>query len=259
MSTTESLTSLRKAHPWPSLMPPFEPVTWGLEAGGKHLVRDQIIRNDVKVILEIGVFLGASARQWLAISPDVHVICVDPWKGGEWIGDFARYHDQAEWVCNQLTRDDEAFYQTFLRNMWEERHRVTPVRGLALDVLQHIRDCGVQPDLVYLDGDKTGRELPVCHELFPDAILTGDDWFCGIDHFFNPDKGYPIRVPVKEFCRDIDRNLLVDKMTWVITSENPSLKYRLFDNPRYQMKSVRRRVRGAFRGLLGLDKGRKVA
>ena len=253
MTLPSALASFHDRYPWPNQCPLGKPISWCLDAGGKQLVVEQIRKRRLSVILEIGVFLGGSARQWLEISDDIHVIAVDPWKGGEWIGRFAEFHHQPSWARDQLTRDEEGFYETFLLNLWPYRDRVTPVRGMSLEVLESIHRAGVRPDLVYLDGDKTGHEIEVCHRLFPQAVLTGDDWFCGIDQFWQPDEGYPIRKSVREFCRNHHHQLLVDKSTWVISREPPSLKHRLLIHPRYQMKCMRRRVRGAFRGLLGLD------
>lgn len=257
MNDEASLDRLRDAFPWPRERPEARAVDWGLEAGGKQLVVDQIRRRDASIVLEIGVFLGSSARVWLNASAKVIVIALDPWVGGDWIGRYARHKGQPEWVVEQLTRDEEAFHQTFLATMWEHRDRVIVVRGEALVMLDEIARTGVRPDVVYLDADKSGRELEVCRTLFPRALLTGDDWFCGIDRFFRPDEGYPIRKPVKEFCRRHGQHLLVNKATWVVTPEPPSLEYHVLTGSRYRMKSIRRRVRGALRRVLGLDKDSK--
>ncbi len=249
-----ALQELQRAHSWPKKLPELQPVNWGLDAGGKQLITEQIRDNDVSIVLEIGVFLGASSRVWLDASPNVVVIALDPWEGGDWVGDFARTRRQPDWVADQLGRDEEAFYETFLVNMWGYRKRLIPVRGWALDKLPEIADFGVQPHLIYLDADKLGRELEVCHELFPQAILTGDDWFFGTDRLWQPDEGYPIRKPVMDFCQKHHRHLIVDQASWVISEKRLSIKDQLVRAPKYRMKSMRRRARAAIRHLLGSNK-----
>lgn len=248
-----SLARLGSRFPWPGSRPKVDRIEWALDAGGRGLVVDQIRTRNLKVVLEIGVFLGGSARIWLDASPDVVVIALDPWIGGAWLEPFARSRRQPEHVIRQLTANEESFYETFVANLWDYRNRVIPVRGKAPGMLHRIHELGVQPDLVYLDGDKSGRELEVCHELFPNAILTGDDWFMGTDRFWNNDAGYPIRKPVRDFCQRHDRRLVVDKSTWMITADPIPMKYRLKE-PLYHFKSMRRRARGAFRWMIGRDK-----
>ncbi len=250
MTNDEALKQLRIAHPWPDKHPDARSVEWGWDAGGKHLVIEQIKRNAVEVVIEIGVMLGASAKVWLETSPNVVVIAVDPWLGGVGL-EATRRESAHRWQIEQLTRQPDGLYETFLANMWEYRERLIPIRGMAPEALYGIAQTGLRPDLIYLDADKSGRELDVCHTLFPNAILTGDDWFWGTDRLWNPDDGYPIRKPVKEFCRRHQRHLLVDKSTWVISETPPSWHYRLLVGPRYQMKSIRRRARGAWRNMIG--------
>jgi hypothetical protein len=167
---------------------------------------------------------------------------------------FAERHHQPAWAIEQLAGDENASFQTFAVNLWDYRDRVIPVRDEAPGALYALAQLGIQPDLIYLDADKTGRELEVCDRLFPGAILTGDDWFMGTDRFWSQPEDYPIRKPVLEFCRQRERHLLVDDMTWVISPESPAWRHRLWTRPRYHLKTARRRVRGAFRWLIGRER-----
>ena len=97
---------------------------------------------------------------------------LDPWEGS-W-ANFAVTSGKPE-HAEQLARK-KAGYHTFLVNLWDHRQRVIPLRGRSPEKLYELAQLGVAPDLVYLDSDKSGVELEVCHELFPDAILCGDDW-----------------------------------------------------------------------------------
>ncbi len=119
------------------------------------------------------MFLGGSAARWLQTSPDIIVICVDPWLDG-WAGDYAAKYGNSEFQ-DQLNAK-EGLFQTFLVNLSACSSRVIPVRDASPEALLKLFLLGVQPDLVFLDATKTIDDLLVCHQLWPSAILTGDDW-----------------------------------------------------------------------------------
>lgn len=240
MQDPAPLQRLRQRYPWPSARPNVPPIAWTLDGGGRRLI-DKAIRNRrVKLILEIGSWLGGSVKRWLNISPDVVVIAVDPWNGK--LCDFARRFRRPDWVVRQLEADDGP-YHTFMANLWNERDRVIPVRGSSPDALYDLHRLGVVPDLIYLDADKSGREIPICHDLFATAVLTGDDWDWG-ESF-----GYPIRKPVREFCDSHQSHLMVDYCTWVISPEPPPIDYHV----RQVVRQVRSFVKQTFRAPLPLQ------
>jgi hypothetical protein len=245
-----SVNRLAKQFPWPAQRPSLRRVDWGLDAGGKKLVKDLIrkLPRD-SVVLEIGSFLGGSALQWLQCSGQFTLICVDPWVYRNSIRRFAIRQGQPEWVVRQIDQPDGG-YLTFLNNLWEYRHRVIPMRGCSQEMLPLIAAAGVRPSLIYLDADKTGREIEPCHALFPEAIITGDDWWFGVDRWRRPDEGYPIRRPVRAFCRRHGRYLRTSKMTWVIDTQPPPLAWHL-TRPLYYWKATRRRLRGLLRASIG--------
>lgn len=242
-----ALDRLRRAYPWPPQRPAVRTIDWSLDAGGKHLIIDRIVNGPVRVLVEIGVFLGGSVKTWLRASPDLTVVAVDPW-GLPDVPEYARQTGKPAWAVEQLRRE-EGFYETFLANLWEDRHRVIPLRGSAPEALYEIHRFGVQPDLVFLDADKSGREIEVCHELFPRAILSGDDWWWGTDRFWNPDDGYPIRRPVLDFCKRHDLFLKTARHTWLIEDRPPTLRYRM-TRFTYYLKGARRRSYALMRAAL---------
>ena len=241
-----ALTALRAQYPWPDVCPDLAPIDWTLAGGGGHLVLENIEKHGVRVIVEIGVYLGGSVKKWLEASPEIVVVAVDPW---EWAsGDFARQAGRPESEARQLD-DPAAGYRVFMRNLWEDRHRVIPVRGTSPDKLHDLHAAGLRPDMIYIDSDKSGRELEVCEALFPGAIICGDDWL------YRSEQGYPIRRPVRTFCRKHGRYLRVARDTWVIDTERPPLRYylnRALDRDPYrrQWKRVKRAVKEAL-GLRG--------
>lgn len=207
-----SLGDVADRHPWPEQRPDFTSSDWSLDGGGKRLVFDRIPSDRPFVVLEIGAFLGASTRQWLDHSPTVHVVAVDPWQddpGFSW-GDYAATHGRAE-LGEQLRRPDGP-YQTFLATNWEYRDRLTPVRGKSPDVLSELSDAGCVPDLIYFDNDKSGRDIDVAHDLWPNAALTGDDW-----RWMDQDGVYAVRASVRSFARKHGVKVAADRSTWALT------------------------------------------
>lgn len=66
------LQALRRMNPWPDVSPlDGQPShVWSLDGGGRHLVIDLIRECQPRVFLEVGVFVGGSALQWLRNSAD---------------------------------------------------------------------------------------------------------------------------------------------------------------------------------------------
>jgi hypothetical protein len=220
LQARESLASLTARYPWPTERPSESPILWSLDYGGRRLVTDAIASRGVNVLLEIGSFLGGSARQWLAASRDVVVICVDPWPDLTDPGLGIAAHRIGRAYRDQL-RAPDGVYRSFISSMWDVRHRIVHVRGMALDVLPELHALGLRPDMVYIDADKKGHEIPVCDELFPDAVITGDDW--------NWSDGYsfPIREPAFRSARKRGRRLKSVRTTWLIDDGPWTIRERL--------------------------------
>lgn len=83
---------------------------------------------------------------------------------------------------------------TFIASMWGYRDRVIPVRGKSPEALYEVAKLEIAPDLIFFDSDKKDSDLSIAHELFPNAILSGDDWT------WEKEDNYSIRQPVQSFC-----------------------------------------------------------
>jgi len=70
----------------------------------------------------------------------------------------------------------------------------------------------IKPDLIYFDSNKTMTDIDVAFKLFPDAILSGDDWT------WKKDDVYPVRNAVERFSENNGFNIKVKKATWLLTS-----------------------------------------
>lgn len=229
-SSQNAISTLTQRYPWPEECPDVMKRNWSLDGGGRWMVQEKLRREGINLLLEIGSFLGGSILNWLEASPDVIVAAVDPWPDSAGVADYARKLGLGESFAKQLEQP-QGFYNTFVANMWEYRDRVIPVREYSPGILHELADLGLCPDLIYLDSDKVGTEIELCAELFPGAIMTGDDWEwkgdAGQSDGDSEDEMYPIRGPVRNFCARNHRYLKVEGATWVIDTEPPSLRFRL--------------------------------
>ena len=216
--SNENIQLLSDKYPWPQNQPEVDPVEWVLDGGGKKLVFNRIQKDNPFLIVEIGSFLGSSLKQWLEYSPNVYVIAIDPWEG-EWWAEYAQKHGR-ENLVKQLSEDNGP-YMTFLSSQWKYRDRIFPVRGMSPEKLYEIADLGIQPDLVYFDSDKVGGDIEIAHTLFPNAILTGDDWTWGVG------EGYPIRKTAKSFAKKYGYKIVADRATWALKKPTLSLQEKI--------------------------------
>lgn len=205
-------SALRDRFPWPERRPDVAPIGWSMDYGGRGLILDAIRSRDIRVIVEVGVFLGGSLRQWLGASPDVVAVAVDPWF--DWVvtpgqGSFVERHPIGRKHAAQLFAPG-GHLASFLASTWDLRDRVVPVRGTGLGLLPTLHALGLRPDLIYLDADKTGTELPICGELFPKALVGGDDWI------WQDGRTFPIREAARSAARRQGRVLKRVDNTWLI-------------------------------------------
>jgi hypothetical protein len=208
MSRPDDFEKLRSKYPWPVQRPDVNPTEWSLDGGGRELVSNRIPQQENFLIIEVGVFLGSSVKKWLAVSPKAHVIAIDPWEG-MWWADYAAKNGRQELV-EQFKKEDGP-YLTFLSSLWEHKERVFPVRGVSPNKLYEIAELGVQPDLIYFDSDKSGDDIEAAHQLFPSAILTGDDWT-----WPGPDMEFPIRKAVRKFAKKHGYFVRSHNATWIV-------------------------------------------
>lgn len=164
-----SLDTLRDKYSWPESKPLVQP-DWESQFCNAKPMRELLYkRPDIKLIVELGSWLGGSSRFILYWAPQATLIAIDHWKGSP--EHFAR-----EYWANKLP----TLYETFLVNCWGFKERLIPMRTTTLEGLQEIYDAGLKPDLFYVDAshdfDSVMAELEKITTLFPEAYITGDDW-----------------------------------------------------------------------------------
>jgi hypothetical protein len=181
---------------------------WSIDGGGRELIEQMIVDKDVRLLLEIGSFLGGSAERWLRASPNLVVVCLDPWLDA-WAGNYVAKHGYAE-LRDQLNREN-GFFMTFLANLWNYRARVVPVRKKSPEGLLDLFLFDLQPDLIYIDANKASDSIRVCHQLWPSAILTGDDW-----NWSKEGGKAPVQEAVTKLASAHGCEILQQKETWVL-------------------------------------------
>ena len=201
------LNELRKRYPWPSVRLHADLEDWSLDGGGKELVLDIIRHRNIRLMVEVGAFVGGSAKIWLQANPSLTLIAIDPWEGDWWVG-YARQHGRERLA--QVFAGQDGPFEAFASLLWDFRDRVIPMRGRSPGVLEELNDLGIRPGLFFLDSNKSGEELGLCQNLFPGAALTGDDWT------WEQNGAYPIRAAVKQFAGQRGLSCKVLRATWVL-------------------------------------------
>jgi hypothetical protein len=209
IEATTALDSLRSRFPWPTRRPDVPAVPWVMDYGGRELIKHLITARKPRILVEIGAFVGGSVRQWLEVSPDVTVVAIDPWPQKKGPDPFCDTHPVGRLHSRQL-REPDGVYHAFLATMWDHRDRVIPVRGRGCDMLPVLHELGLRPELIFVDADKSGAEIRLCDDLFPEAVICGDDWL------WCDGRCYPSQQPVRESTRRRGRVLKCVSNTWLI-------------------------------------------
>ncbi len=211
--------SLRQKYEVPNVEG-IEPYYFSLDGGGRDIIISAIEEFSVNLMLEIGCFLCGSTIQWLESQKKLKVIGIDPWAV-----DFAtileRYNGNPVFEpCFFKIEDRERFinsvringsYASSIANVSQYKERFIPVQAYSPQVLYELKKLGIKPQLIYFDSTKLMDDLSVCSELFPDAILSGDDWTWG------EEQGFPVQKAVNEFCELNNLSVISKRATWIIT------------------------------------------
>lgn len=140
-----------------------------LHPSNKILLQKYINILHPKIILELGAWKGMSTIYMLSLF-DGNIISIDNWSGGNSI------------LVNEKRKqkhDVDKIYNQYLRNVYEYRERVTPIKIDGRLGIKYIYELGIKPDLIYLDMDHTydsvSKDLETIYNYFPNVPLIGDD------------------------------------------------------------------------------------
>lgn len=145
---------------------PFDPHGWF----GNAQFLDEIFRKkEIKIVIEVGSWLGCSTRHLANILPDEGVLyAVDTWLGSP----EEAYH----------MRDPRLpyLYQQFLSNVIHANltQKIVPIRMKSIEAARAIN---IKADLIYLDAahdtNSVLQDIAIWYpHLKKDGVMCGDDW-----------------------------------------------------------------------------------
>ena len=151
--------------------------------GNKAFLTSCVKNKNIKVIVELGSWYGKSAHLMMTeANHDITLFCVDKWSGedikdGNQVITAEKFGDMV---------DEHPLYETFIKNLWEYKDKVVPLKMTTLEGLKVIHKLGVKPDVVYVDANHTyddvKAEFMLIKELFPKTQICGDDYnFKGVE------------------------------------------------------------------------------
>lgn len=131
-------------------------------------------REDVRSFVDIGAELGNSTRLLLSLFPNAIGAAVDPWPEA--------YNIPREWpgVRTFSAPFNHSLLPMFLACNAAYRNRLMPIRADSAAGLLKVRDLGLEPEVIYVDGDHTYHgvttDLVMADALFPQAVIIGNAW-----------------------------------------------------------------------------------
>jgi hypothetical protein len=195
-----------------------------LHDSNKHLLDKYIRLIQPKIILELGVWMGLSTLYMLGLF-NGKIISVDNWIGGHNILEGYKKKDKKY--------DSNKIYNQFLRNLYDYRERVIPVKMDGRKALKYIYNLGIKVDLIYLDMDHTyesvSGDLLEIHKYYPNVPLIGDDY-----EFYDG-----VRKAVSEHIRKNKYNIEIFGNSYYIYKKN-IVEYKLFNNLNYDIVEPKR-------------------
>jgi hypothetical protein len=154
----------------------------------------QALTADTQLVVELGAWLGLSTRFIAAHAPNAVILSVDHWRGSP--------EHQSDESYRELLPN---LFETFQARCWDQRQRIVPLRMTTLEGLRTVAEHGLEPQFVYVDAehsfDAVSAELALARQLFPRAVLAGDDY-----------DWQGVREAVVQFARK--NGMVVDRVGW---------------------------------------------
>lgn len=175
-SPSESGVDLHALADWPEVRPDVKPFMHGWFFG--QSVMPQFCGPETRLIVEIGSWLGLSARWFAHQCPNATVVCIDHWQGSP------EFNGHWDWILHP--HGESGFSRAFAHfcdNLWDYRNQIVPLRMDSVAGIELLASYGVKPDLVYIDAghheDNVAADVTACETAFPESQLVGDDWDWG--------------------------------------------------------------------------------
>lgn len=173
---------------------PFSAHGWYINAPTMEWL---IRKHNVKVIFEVGSWIGLSTRHLARTLPEDGVVyAIDHWLGSEDTAVIQRLYSGF---------DLPNLYRQFLSNVIHENltHKIIPIRMSSLQASQFLK---IKPDMIYIDAshDFTNVMLDLI-VWYP--FVKGHGILCGDDYKWADDPGKgggPVQRAVDTFAREND-------------------------------------------------------
>lgn len=127
-----------------------------------------------RVVLELGVFMGATTHELRRTLPDATLICVDVWRN-EFLTTLGTQYSSTVGPFHAILKEKDLWH-TFASHFRGDAH-VVPMRMMTRDAFPLLERCGVVPDLVIIDADNSyeGASLDISTvlRLWPRATVLG--------------------------------------------------------------------------------------
>lgn len=221
----DGIVGLGSAHPWPdiSALDGDPPYMWSLDGGGRELVVDLLQSRPISTVLDVGTFLGGSALRWLAAREGFTLIALDSWSpyAAAWVDTIIA--DPPPWMPDvgslvpiSAALHEHGIEKVALHNLRSYRDRVIPIKMPVETGYAHVRSF-VEPDLIFIDADKRPPDYMLAHQIFPKAILCGDDWT-----WQDASGAYPVRDYVNRIAELRDCAVISRDATWLLSPRSPA-------------------------------------
>jgi len=145
---------------------------------GHHVIFKNLISKDTHLAVEVGSWLGASARDIAQMLPEESLLfCVDTWLGSE--------EHQSGQVCYSFPID--SLFDRFLSNVIHSglQKKIIPVKLTSIEAAKRFQSLGIKFDFIYIDAahdyDSIKRDIEAWYPLLEEGGV-----FCGDDFHYPP-------------------------------------------------------------------------
>lgn len=232
----QKIIKLKNQYSFPDKKPNLKPFYWSLDGGGRDIIKNIIKTQNISLMLEIGVFFGGSALQWLQSSNNLILIGIDPFPNftNYFIRSYERYksnikmYDHSYQSLLEQLRSKNGTYLSVITNLWQYRDRFIPIKNKSPGILYEFKKLDIVPELIYIDTDHQLTELETIKTLFPNTIITGNGWT------WSKDGSFPVQEKVEDFAQQYDYQIYTSKGSWILKRANklpnPALKSSIVEN-----------------------------
>ncbi len=91
--------------------------------------------------------------------------------------------------------------------------------GRSPEALEYLKKRGIEPDLIYIDAFKKRIDVDVALDLFPDAVVCGDDW-----NWKNSEGEMQMQENVLGVAKERGLSVVADRATWILNADEPRQK-----------------------------------